>query len=48
MLLNVQFSIDASGLAVVLGVAVLMTALLGCVTILRAVSVRPARLLRDL
>ncbi|MBF0679176.1 MAG: FtsX-like permease family protein [Devosia sp.] len=48
MLLNVQFSIDGSALAIVLAVAVLMTALLGCVTILRAVSVRPARLLRDL
>lgn len=48
MLLNVQFSIDATLLALVLGAAILLTAILGCITILRAVSVRPARLLRDL
>lgn len=48
MLLNVKFSIDTSLLAVVLGTAVFLTASLGCITILRAVTVRPARLLRDL
>ncbi|MCW5721744.1 MAG: FtsX-like permease family protein [Devosia sp.] len=48
MLLNVQFSIDVNALAFVLGAAVLLTSALGCITILRAVSTRPARLLRDL
>lgn len=48
MLLNVRFSIDVNALSIVLGAAVLISSVLGCVTILRAVSSRPARLLRDL
>jgi putative ABC transport system permease protein len=48
LMLNVEFTIDADSLAVVLAVAIAITALLGATTILRAASARPARLLRDL
>ena len=48
LMLDVAFTLHLDGLLVVLAVAVLITALLGAMTILRAASARPARLLRDL
>ena len=48
VMLNVDFTLDADALLVVLLVAIAITACLGAMTILRAASARPARLLRDL
>jgi putative ABC transport system permease protein len=48
VMLDVAFSLDSDVLVVVLGSAAIMTALLGAMTILRAASSRPARLLRDM
>ena len=48
LMLNVDFTVNADALAVVLLVALAITACLGAMTILRAASARPARLLRDL
>jgi putative ABC transport system permease protein len=48
LMLNVDFTLNTDTLAVVLLVAVAITACLGAMTILRAASARPARLLRDL
>ncbi|SEQ15491.1 putative ABC transport system permease protein [Devosia sp. YR412] len=48
VMLNVDFTLNTRVLGVVLCTAVLITALLGSLTILRAASARPARLLRDL
>jgi putative ABC transport system permease protein len=48
LMLNVDFTVNADALAVVLLVAIAITATLGAMTILRAASARPARLLRDL
>lgn len=47
-MLDVGFTLDWDALVVVLAIATLMTATLGAMTILRAASARPARLLRDL
>lgn len=48
MMLDVEFILNGDALGVVLLAAILITALLGSMTILRAASARPARLLRDL
>lgn len=48
VMLDVAFSFDARTVLAVLAVAAIMTALLGGMTILRAASARPARLLRDM
>ena len=48
LLLSVEFTWKFDIIAVVLAIAVAITALLGAMTILRAASARPARLLRDL
>ena len=48
VMLNVDFTLNARVLGVVLTTAILITALLGSLTILRAATARPARLLRDL
>lgn len=48
VMLDVDFSLDADALLTVLVIAIIITALLGAMTILRAASARPARLLRDL
>ncbi len=48
LMLNVDFTLNTNALTVVLLVAVAITACLGAMTILRAASARPARLLRDL
>ena len=48
VMLNVDFTLNLDALIVVLLVAIAITALLGALTILRAASARPARLLRDL
>ena len=48
LMLNVEFTLNPDSLLVVLLVAIAITALLGALTILRAASARPARLLRDL
>jgi putative ABC transport system permease protein len=48
VMLNVDFTLNSRVLGVVLLTAVVITALLGSLTILRAASARPARLLRDL
>lgn len=48
VMLNVDFTLNARTLGVVLLTALVITALLGALTILRAASARPARLLRDL
>ena len=48
VMLNVDFTLTLDALLVVLLVAIAITALLGALTILRAASARPARLLRDL
>jgi putative ABC transport system permease protein len=48
LLLEVDFTLVADTLVVVLAAASLITALLGAMTILRAATARPARLLRDL
>ncbi len=48
LMLNVDFTLNADALTVVLLVAIAITACLGAMTILRAASARPARLLRDL
>jgi len=48
VMLDVDFSLDADALVAVLAAATIITALLGSMTILRAASARPARLLRDL
>lgn len=48
VMLDVDFSLDAASLGVVLSLSVIITALLGAMTILRAATARPARLLRDL
>jgi putative ABC transport system permease protein len=48
VMLNVDFTFNFDALGVVLLVAIAITALLGAMTILRAASARPARLLRDL
>lgn len=47
-MMEVDFVLRPDALCVVLPLAILVTALLGAMTILRAVSIRPARLLRDL
>ena len=47
-MLNVDFTLDPDVLGIVLLVAIVITALLGALTILRAATARPARLLRDL
>jgi putative ABC transport system permease protein len=48
VMLDVDFTLDGDALFAVLAIAALITALLGSMTILRAASARPARLLRDL
>src|SRR5690606_14827273 len=48
VMLNVDFTLNLDALLVVLLIAIAITALLGALTILRAASARPARLLRDL
>ena len=48
VMLDVDFTVSADALGVVLVVAIIITAILGAMTILRAASARPARLLRDL
>ena len=48
LMLNVDFTLNGDVLGVVLAVAIAITGLLGAMTILRAASARPARLLRDL
>ncbi len=48
LLLEVEFTYRPEVIALVLLTAILITALLGAMTILRAASSRPARLLRDL
>ncbi|NGP19381.1 FtsX-like permease family protein [Devosia aurantiaca] len=48
LMLEVEFTYRPDVITIVLGVALLVTALLGAMTILRAASARPARLLRDL
>jgi putative ABC transport system permease protein len=48
LMLNVDFTIGSDALAVVLLTAIAITACLGALTILRAATARPARLLRDL
>jgi putative ABC transport system permease protein len=48
LLVDVEFTMAADSLAVVLAMAILVTALLGAMTIWRAVSARPARLLREM
>ena len=48
LMLEVEFSWRPDVIAVVLCAAIVITALLGAMTILRAASARPARLLRDL
>ncbi|MBU1337177.1 MAG: FtsX-like permease family protein [Alphaproteobacteria bacterium] len=48
VMLNVDFTFNLDALGVVLVVAIAITAMLGALTILRAASARPARLLRDL
>ncbi|MET3923997.1 FtsX-like permease family protein [Devosia sp. 2618] len=48
VMLNVEFTSNTDALGVVLFSAIVITALLGAFTILRAASARPARLLRDL
>ena len=48
LMLNVDFTLNGDVLGVVLVVAIAITGLLGAMTILRAASARPARLLRDL
>ncbi|KQX35566.1 hypothetical protein ASD04_12285 [Devosia sp. Root436] len=48
VMLNVDFTLNLDALLVVLLIAIAITALLGAMTILRAASARPARLLRDL
>lgn len=48
VMLDVAFAFKADIVLVVLAVAVVITALLGAMTILRAASARPARLLRDM
>lgn len=48
LMLNVDFTLDPDVLGIVLLVAIVITALLGALTILRAATARPARLLRDL
>ena len=48
LMLNVDFTVNTDALGVVLLVAISITACLGAMTILRAASARPARLLRDL
>lgn len=48
VMLDVAFGVQTDILLVVVVIAVLITAILGAMTILRAASARPARLLRDL
>lgn len=48
LMLNVDFTLGGDALTVVLATAIAITACLGALTILRAASARPARLLRDL
>ncbi|WEK04800.1 MAG: hypothetical protein P0Y65_00660 [Candidatus Devosia phytovorans] len=48
VMLNVDFVLNTRVLAMVLIAAIVITALLGAMTILRSASARPARLLRDL
>ena len=48
VMLNVDFTLNSRVLGTVLLTSVVITALLGSLTILRAASARPARLLRDL
>lgn len=48
LLLAVEFTLKLDIIIVVLAVAIAITAILGAMTILRAASARPARLLRDL
>jgi putative ABC transport system permease protein len=48
LMLDVDFTLNLDALVVVLLVAIAITACLGAMTILRAASARPARLLRDL
>jgi putative ABC transport system permease protein len=48
LLLAVEFTLKLDIIVVVLAIAVVITAILGAMTILRAASARPARLLRDL
>jgi putative ABC transport system permease protein len=48
VMLEVDFTLATDALVAVLAIAAIITALLGSMTILRAASARPARLLRDL
>jgi len=48
LMLEVEFTYRPDVIAVVIATAIIITALLGAMTILRAASARPARLLRDL
>ena len=48
VMLDVDFTLATDALVAVLAIAAIITALLGSMTILRAASSRPARLLRDL
>jgi putative ABC transport system permease protein len=48
LMLEVEFTYRPDIIAVVIGLAIFITALLGAMTILRASTTRPARLLRDL
>ncbi len=48
LMLNVDFTLGGDALTVVLATTIAITACLGALTILRAASARPARLLRDL
>ena len=48
VMLDVDFTLTLDALLVVLAIAIAITALLGALTILRAATARPARLLRDL
>jgi putative ABC transport system permease protein len=48
LMLDVAFTVHLDKILIVLAVAIVITALLGAMTILRAASARPARLLRDL
>ncbi|MBK1794896.1 FtsX-like permease family protein [Devosia sp. WQ 349] len=48
LMLEVEFTYRPDVIAIVIGLAISITALLGAMTILRAATARPARLLRDL
>lgn len=48
VMLDVQFAVDATTLAAVVAVAIAITGLLGAATIYKVLSLRPARLLREM